>query len=76
MVVYSKEQFIQAHENISIPYYNHSYDRYVRDAICGSCGHTLGEQNKYPDLFKEFRYDDNSKNEWKHCPYCGDKLIL
>ena len=74
MVVYSKETFIKAHENISIPYKNHSYDRYVRDVICCSCGHSIGEQNKYPVWDKEFSFEDKDKANWEYCPYCGNEL--
>lgn len=73
MLVYSKEKSIKAHEDINRPYYNHSYDRYVRDAICGNCGKVIGEQVKYPDFHKEFRFDEEyEKEEYKFCPYCGE----
>ena len=69
---YSSERFIKAHQNRD-PYYNHSYDRYVRDAICGACGKLIGEQNKYPSFDKKFYFGDE-KDEYMFCPYCGNKF--
>jgi hypothetical protein len=74
MIVYSKEIFIKAHEDMRNPYKNHHYDRYVRDIICGSCGEILGEQVKYVGLDEEFSFEETEKNKWKFCPCCGEKL--
>lgn len=74
MLVYLPETFIKAHENVSIPYKNHSYDRYVRFCICGSCGSQVGEQVKYPNFEKEFSFADKEKGDWIFCPICGNKL--
>lgn len=74
MLVYSSEKFIGAHENTSISYRNHSYDRHVRDAICGNCGKLIGEQIKYPNFDKQFYFENTETRKWKHCPYCSEKL--
>lgn len=70
---YTNERFIKAHQDISRPYYNHSYDRYVRDVLCVACGRTIGEQSKYPDFSKEF-YFESEKDKYTNCPYCGHKF--
>jgi DNA-directed RNA polymerase subunit RPC12/RpoP len=70
---YSSKTFIRAHQDITKPYYNHSYDRYVRDAICSSCGKVIGGQVKYTDWKGDFRFDDE-KDKYTHCPYCGHKF--
>ena len=70
---YSKERLIYAHEDRKNPYYNHSYNRYVRDAICSECGQLIGEQLRYPDFNEDFRFVDE-KAHYKHCPYCGHKF--
>jgi DNA-directed RNA polymerase subunit RPC12/RpoP len=75
MLVYSKERFIKAHEDVGNPYYNHSYSRYVRDVIC-TCGETIGEQDNYPDFNKGFSFDSSEKNKYNFCPYCGLKFYL
>lgn len=74
MLIYPSETFIRAHSDKHNPYYNHSYDRYVRDAICSSCHKTIGEQVKYPHFDKEFQFPTTEKNSYKFCPYCGEKL--
>ena len=70
---YGSERFIKAHQDRINPYYNHSYDRYVRDAICGACGKLIGEQSKYPDFDKRFHFR-NEKDNYMYCPYCGHKF--
>lgn len=74
MLIYPKETLIKAHADRRISYYNHSYDRYVRDAMCSSCYKIIGEQVKYPDFDKEFKFEPTEKNHYKFCPYCGEKL--
>lgn len=74
MLIYSTETLIIAHADKRNPYYNHHYDRYVRDAACSKCGRALGEQVKYPDFDKEFKFELVEKNNYKFCPYCGEKL--
>ena len=74
MLVYSNEKFIKAHENTSISYRNHSYDRHVRDAICANCGTVLGEQVKYFNIDKQFYFGNAEMRNWKYCPYCSEKL--
>lgn len=70
---YGSVRFIKAHQDTRISYYNHSYDRYVRDALCSECGKIIGEQAKYPDFHKEFYFNDE-KNDYEYCPYCGHKF--
>ena len=72
-MIYGSERFIRAHQDIGNRYYNHSYDRYVRDALCSGCGKVIGEQDKYPDFGTDFRFD-NEKDNYTHCPYCGHKF--
>ena len=74
-MIYGSERFIKAHQGIGNRYYNHSYDRYVRDALCSGCGKVIGEQVKYPDFWKDFHFD-NEKDNYTHCPYCGHKMDL
>lgn len=70
-MVYGSEKFIRAHEDRSNSYYNHYYDRYVRDAICSGCGKLIGEQVKYSGT--EFYFDD-LRRDYLYCPYCGHKF--
>lgn len=74
MLVYSRERFIGAHEDIRVAYKNHSYDRYVRDAICNSCGSVINEQVKYANWTKEFVFADKDVKGWRYCPFCGERL--
>lgn len=71
MLFYSRERFIKAHQDVTNPYYNHSYGRYVRDAICSNCGKVIGEQVKY-DIEKTFSFAERDFRDYKHCPYCGE----
>ena len=71
-MIYGTERFIKAHMDRTIPYYNYSYDRYVRDAICFECGRILGEQIKYEGC-ESFRFGDE-KDSYRNCPYCGHKF--
>ena len=73
-MIFKNEKFIKAHENIESSYYNHSFDRFVRDAFCSKCNNFIGEQVKYPDLQKKFSFSENDKNEYVFCPFCGKKL--
>lgn len=74
MLIHSTETLIRAHADVRQPYYNHHYDRYVRDTMCSECGRTIGEQVKYPYFDKEFKFESVEKNNYKFCPYCGEKL--
>ena len=73
-MIYSPPTFIKAHQDMSRHYYNHSYDRYVRHAMCSKCGTPIGEQVRYPDFEKEFKFEETEKNSYKYCPYCGNKF--
>lgn len=72
-MVYGSESFIKAHQDVRCSYYNHSYDRYVRSALCSGCGKVIGAQVKYPDLEHDFRFG-NEKDNYTHCPYCGHEF--
>ena len=72
-MIYGNKRLIYAHQDVSRPYYNHSYDRDVRDALCSECGKVIGEQVKYPDFEKDFSFGDE-KDKYTHCPYCGHKF--
>lgn len=74
MLIFSTQTLIKAHADKRNPYYNHSYPRYVRDAECSNCGMLIGEQVKYPDFDKEFKFEATEKNGYKFCPYCGKEL--
>ena len=65
MLVYSSERFVAAYVGAC------SYDRDVREAICASCGKSIGEQVKYY-MDKRFTFKDTEKNRYKFCPYCGE----
>ena len=70
---YSKPRFIKAHQDVTKQYYNHSYDREVRDVICSNCGNVIGEQVKYV-IWEEFGFVDAEKDNYICCPYCGHKF--
>lgn len=74
MKIYSTKILIKAHEDVNTQYKNHSYDRYVREVLCGCCGRSLGEQQMYIDFDKEFNFVDKNKNNWMYCPYCGGEI--
>ena len=69
---YVEKEFIKAHQNVNIPYYNHSYDREVRDVFCKKCKARIGEQAKY-EIQDEY-YFHSEKDHYTHCPYCGHKF--
>ncbi len=72
-MIYGDKMFIKAHKDRTIPYFNHSYDRYVRDVLCYRCARLIGEQQRYPDFEKEFHFG-NEKDKYIFCPYCGHKF--
>ena len=72
-MIYGHKRFIKAHQDITMPYYNHYYDREVREVICSKCKKTLGEQVKYTDFDKSFRFR-NEKDNYKYCPYCAHEF--
>lgn len=76
MLIYSSEHFIKAHEDVNIPYKNHSYNRYVRECFCSHCNTVIGEQVKYPDFNQEYHFEDNKLKAWKFCPVCGYELRI
>lgn len=74
MLIYSDKHFIKAHQDIRNPYYNHSYDRYVRDAMCSKCGHKIGEQVTYSKGEEGFAFVEKAAQHYSYCPYCGEHL--
>lgn len=70
---YGNKRFIRAHQDRQNPYYNHSYDREVRDALCSGCGKIIGEQVRYPIFHQDFHFEDE-KDDYIYCPYCGHKF--
>lgn len=70
---FSNKRLIYAHQDRNRPYYNHSYDRDVRDALCSECGKVIGEQVRYPHFKESFHFEDE-KAKYTHCPYCGHKF--
>ena len=70
---YGNKKFIRAHQDIRVPYYNHSYDREVRDALCSGCGKIIGEQIRYPEFDRALSFK-NEKDLYIYCPYCGHKF--
>lgn len=73
-MIYGSKRFIEAHQNRGNPYYNYSYDRYVRDALCSRCGKIIGEQEMFPAFKGDFRFG-NEKDNYTHCPYCGHEFM-
>jgi DNA-directed RNA polymerase subunit RPC12/RpoP len=63
---YSRPHYIQDNGN--------GYSLEERDALCSKCGKSIGRQVKYKNIDKEFSFSDNEKAEYKHCPYCGERL--
>lgn len=66
MLIYSKPFYIQDNGN--------GYDLDVRDSICSNCHQVIDRQEKYRNIYKEFRFSDTDKGNWKFCPYCGKDL--
>lgn len=73
MLKFANEKFIPAHHDITKEYYNHSYDRKVRDAFCSECETVIGEQVKY-EMDEEFSFVDRKYNDFRYCPNCGELL--
>lgn len=76
MLRYSEQEYIRAHKDPNKPYYNHSFDRFVRKAYCSSCSRLIGKQHKYAVDDDKFRFDDSVMGDYTHCPYCGKKLYV
>lgn len=65
MLIYSNSFYIKNNGN--------GYDLDIRDAICSTCHKVIDRQEKYRGE-EEFGFSSSEKRDWKHCPYCGDKL--
>lgn len=70
-ILYKNEIFIKANP-YEHNYYYHTHDRWEREAYC-DCGNLIGTQVKYSKR-KKFYYKDIEKEDYKFCPYCGEKL--
>jgi DNA-directed RNA polymerase subunit RPC12/RpoP len=66
MLVYSNPVYISDNGN--------GYSLDVRDVICSNCGKVIDRQEKYRNIYKDFAFSENEKEQWKFCPYCGEKL--
>jgi len=65
-MIYSNPFYIKDNGN--------GYSLYIRDAICTKCHKIIDRQEKYEKIDSDFGFSNNEKKEWKHCPYCGEKL--
>lgn len=68
MMIYSTPKFIKGDNRQSY------YDCYTREALCGSCGTSIGTQNKY-DGYDNFSFEVRVINDYRYCPYCGKPLF-
>ena len=73
-MICSPEIFIKAHQDVRIPYYNASYDRYVKKVEYVGCREEIGEVERFPDFYNKFYFKDKEKNDYKFCPYCGHEF--
>ena len=64
--------FIKTHSGRT-SYYNHSFDRLVREAYCSECMGFIGHQTMY-DGQEEYHFDDNHVDKYIYCPYCSHKF--
>lgn len=63
---------IKAHSGRT-SYYNHSFDRSIRQVFCYECLGYIGTQVKY-DLQDEYVFEDANVNNYIYCPYCAHKF--
>ena len=49
------------------------YDLYTRDAVCSKCAKVIAKQEKYCDIYKDFKFT-NGEGAWEFCPFCGERL--
>jgi len=66
MFIYSNSFYIEDNGN--------GYDLDERDAICSNCHKVIDRQVKYRGIDTEFKFSVKAKEEWEHCPYCGERL--
>lgn len=64
---------IYGSEIVTHRYYDGSYYKDVREALCSECGELIGEQVRYTHIDADFRFRDE-KELYKYCPYCGHKF--
>ena len=67
MLIYTEARFISGRAR-------DGFDYYSRDALCNSCGKTIGSQTKYHIDDKKFYFNERDKATYKFCPYCGRLL--
>lgn len=66
MLIYSNPFYIKDNGN--------GYDLDERDAICSNCKKVIDRQKKYRNIDDTFKFSKREKEEWKYCPFCGEKL--
>ena len=65
-------KFIKAHSG-STAYYNHSFDRMVREVYCDECMSFVGHQTMYEEQ-EEYHFNDIYVDKYVYCPYCAHKF--
>lgn len=68
MMIYSTPKFFKGDNRRSY------YDVYEREALCGSCGKSIGTQHKY-EGYNDFAFEIRAIKDYKYCPYCGKPLF-
>ena len=64
--------FIKAHSGRT-SYYNHSFDRCVREVYCAECMKFIGKQVMYEDQ-DEYNFENDNIKNYIYCPYCAHKF--
>lgn len=64
--------FIKAHSGRTA-YYNHSFDRCVREVYCSKCMRFIGKQVMY-EIQEEYSFEDDKIKDYIYCPYCAHKF--
>jgi DNA-directed RNA polymerase subunit RPC12/RpoP len=67
MLIYSNSFYIEDNGN--------GYDLDERDAICSKCHKVIDRQVKYRGTSEDFGFSTKEKEEYKYCPYCGEKIV-
>ena len=50
------------------------YPLFERDCICSRCGKSIGIQQKFIGVYKDFKFSNRSIDDWIYCPYCGREI--
>ena len=64
--------FIKAHSGRTA-YYNHSFDRCVREVYCSKCFRFISKQVMY-EVQEEYSFEDDRVKNYIYCPYCAHKF--